>query len=177
MKRIITTAAIATALTVASSTIALLTACTADVHDNTANVHDNTANINNAKVQLSTTSDLNNMQPNQVIQVTVAAQDVFLIEPNQTPPADRVMVAGHFQFYFDSLSTSPILITASENVSITVPSDMQGAHKLICRIHKHDGTPTSATFTLDLKVTGTVVTPMPSATATTPMPSATATTP
>jgi hypothetical protein len=158
MKRTMMKAVFATALTSAPFTTAPLIACTADIHDNTANV-DNTANIDDAQVELDTDVDVENVQPNQTIQVNVVAEDVFLIEPNQTPPADRVEVAGHFRFYFDSLSSEPVLITASKTVSITVPGEMQsGDHKLICRVHRHDGTPTDATFELDLTVTATVTT-------------------
>lgn len=153
MKRTMMNVAFATVLAIAP-----LVACTADIHDNTADVHDNTANIDDAQVEMDTDVDVDNVQPNQTIQVQLVAQDVYLIEPSATPPADRVEVAGHFQFYFDSLSSTPVLITASKTVSITVPSGMQGDHKLICRVHKHDGTPTEATFELDLKVTATVTT-------------------
>jgi hypothetical protein len=152
MKRTMMKVAFATVFTTAP-----LVGCSADIHDNTVDVHDNTANIEDAQVEMNTDVDVDNVQPNQTIQVQLVAQDVYLIEPDQTPPADRVEVAGHFQFYFDSLSSEPILITASKTVSITVPSEMQsGDHKLICRVHKHDGTPTEATFELDLKVTATV---------------------
>jgi hypothetical protein len=133
-------------------------ACSADIHDNTADVHDNTANIDDAQVELNTAVDVDNVQPNQTIAVQVTAEDVFLIEPSQDPPADRVEVAGHFQFYFDSLNSEPVLITASKSVNITVPGNMQGEHKLICRVHRHDGSPTEATFELNLTVTATVTT-------------------
>ncbi|HEX2882624.1 MAG TPA: hypothetical protein VHO25_24055 [Polyangiaceae bacterium] len=154
MKRMMMKVAFATVFTTAP-----LVACTADIHDNTADVHDNTANIDDAQVEMDTDVDVDNVQQNQTIQVQLVAEDVYLIEPSQDPPPDRVEVAGHFQFYFDTLSSEPILITASKTVSITVPSDMQGGdHKLICRVHKHDGTPTEAIFELELKVTATVTT-------------------
>lgn len=153
MKRTLLRVAFATVFTTAP-----LFGCSADIHDNTVDVRDNTANIEDAEVEMSTDVDVDNVQQNQSIQVQLVAQDVYLIEPSATPPADRVEVAGHFQFYFDSLSSEPVLITASKTVSITVPSGMEGDHKLICRVHKHDGTPTEATFEIDLKITATVTT-------------------
>jgi hypothetical protein len=133
------------------------TACTADVHDNTIDVHDNNANIEDAKVEFETDADVNNVQANQSVQVIIVAEDVFLVDPSDTPPPDRVKVAGHFQFYFDSMSSDPILVTAQKTVNVTIPATATpGAHKLICRVHKHDGTPTEATFELDVTVMATV---------------------
>jgi hypothetical protein len=144
-------------LAVAGLCAGLPLACTADIHDNTADIHDNNADIDDAEVEMSSDTDLDAVQPSQVIQVQVTAEDVFLIDPSETPPSDRVDVAGHFQFYFDTMSSEPILITAEQSVSITLPATATvGDHKLICRVHKHDGSPTQATFELDLKVTASV---------------------
>jgi hypothetical protein len=128
-------------------------ACTADIHDNTADIHDNEANIDDAQVEMETDANVEEVKPSQVVQLQINAQDVFLIDPSETPPSDRVEVAGHFRIYFDNMSSEPILITAEKNVSVTLPATATaGDHKLICRVHKHDGTPTEATFELDLKV-------------------------
>lgn len=128
-------------------------ACTADIHDNTADVHDNNANINDAEVEMTTDVDMDNVHPAESVKLEIVAQDVFLIDPSETPPSDRVEVAGHFQIYLDSTSGQPLLITAQESVSVTLPADVAaGDHKLICRVHKHDGTPTSATSEIDIKV-------------------------
>lgn len=133
--------------------------CTADIHDNTVDVHDNNANIEEAEVELSTDVDTDNVQASQTVHVEIAAHDVFLIDPSSEPPPDRVEVAGHFQFYFDTMSAEPLLVTAEKSVDVTIPADAaMGNHKLICRIHKHDGTPTEATFELDVNVTATVTT-------------------
>lgn len=133
-------------------------ACSADIHDNTAEVRDNTVNIKDARVEFTTSIDRQNVQSGQAVPFTVVAQDVFLIEPSQVPPPDRAMVAGHFRFYFDSTESEPILITAQTNVMVTVPADATpGDHKVICRVHKHDGTPTTATFELSVKVTAKVI--------------------
>jgi len=132
-------------------------ACTADVHDNTMDVHDNNANIEDAAVEFETDVDTDNVQPAQEVHVVIVAENVFLVDPAQDPPPDRVEVAGHFQFYFDSMTAEPILITAEKAVDVTIPaSATPGAHKLMCRVHKHDGTPTEATFEIDVTVTATV---------------------
>ena len=89
----------------------------------------------------------------------MTAENVFLIEPDQEPPPDRVEVAGHFQFYLDTTSSEPLLITASKTASVPIPATATpGDHKLICRVHKHDGTPTSATFEISIKISGSVTT-------------------
>jgi plastocyanin len=132
-------------------------ACTADVHDNTFDVHDNNANIDDAKVEFETDTDVTNVQASQSVHVVIVAEDVFLVEPTDTPPSDRVNVAGHFQFYFDDMSSEPILVTAQKSVDVMIPAGTApGQHKLICRVHKHDGTPTQATFELDVTVKATV---------------------
>jgi hypothetical protein len=133
------------------------TACTADIHDNTLDVHDNNANIDDAKVEFETDTDVNSVQASQSIPVVIVAEDVFLVEPTDTPPPDRVNVAGHFQFYFDNMSSEPILVTAQKSVTVSIPAmAAPGPHKLICRVHKHDGTPTQATFEIDVTVKATV---------------------
>src|SRR6187402_183917 len=87
-------------------------ACTADIHDNTADVHDNNANIDDAAVEVDTDDDMEAVTPSQAIQLNISAEDVYLIDPSETPPSDRVEVAGHFQIYLDSTSGEPLLITA-----------------------------------------------------------------
>lgn len=132
-------------------------ACTADIHDNTVDVHDNNANIDDAKVEFEADVDVDNVEPAQQVQLVIVAEDVFLIDPGSTPPADRLKVAGHFKIYFDSMSSEPLLVTAEKNVTVTIPQTAPaGDHKLICRVHKHDGTPTEATFEVDIKVKATV---------------------
>ena len=134
-------------------------ACRADVHDNTADVHDNTANIDDAAIEFSADVDVDAVKPSDSVSVTVTAENVFLIEPDQEPPPDRVEVAGHFQFYLDTTSSEPLLITASKTASVPIPATATpGDHKLICRVHKHDGTPTSATFEISIKISGSVTT-------------------
>jgi hypothetical protein len=103
--------------------------------------------------------DVDAVEPNDSVHVTVAAENVFLIEPSEEPPPDRAKVAGHFQFYLDSTSSEPVLITASTSVDVPIPSTAtEGDHKLICRVHKHDGSATDATFELDIKIKASVST-------------------
>jgi len=136
-----------------------LAACTADVHDNTLDVHDNNANIDEAKVEMTTSSDVDNIQAGQSVHVDIAAQDVFLVDPASTPPPDRVKVAGHFEVFLDSTSGTALLVTAEKSFDVTIPAATSaGDHKLICRVDKHDGTATKATSELDLKVVATVTT-------------------
>src|SRR5687767_2717082 len=96
--------------------------CTADVHDNTLDVHDNNANIDDAKVEFETTDDTENITPGQAVHVEIKAEDVYLIDPSETPPPDRVKVAGHLEFYLDSMSGSPLLVTAEQSVQVMIPS-------------------------------------------------------
>ncbi|HTQ05552.1 MAG TPA: hypothetical protein VMI54_16935 [Polyangiaceae bacterium] len=129
------------------------TGCSADVHDNTLDVHDNNANINDAKVAISTTSDTSNVQAGSTVHVDVKAQDVYLCDPNTTPPSDDTQVAGHFEFFLDDTSGTSLLVTASESVDVMIPAATpSGDHKLVCRIDKHDGTPTMATSDIDITV-------------------------
>jgi len=136
-----------------------LTGCTADVHDNTLDVHDNNANIDEAKVEMTSSSDMDNVQAGQSVHLELAAEDVFLLDPAGTPPPDRVKVSGHFEIFLDSTSGTALLVTAQESVDVTIPANTTaGDHKLICRVDKHDGTATKATSELDLKVVAKVST-------------------
>jgi hypothetical protein len=128
------------------------TACSADVHDNTLDVHDNNANIDDAKVEITSTSD--SVAAGSMVHVEAKAEDVFLCDPSTTPPADRTKVAGHFEFFIDSTASASIMTTAEESVDVPIPpTTPPGDHKLLCRVDKHDGTPTQATSEIDIKVT------------------------
>jgi hypothetical protein len=119
----------------------------------TANIHDNTVSIPNANVQLNTSADVNNVKPGQPLPLQVKADSVFLVPPSATPPPEHMSDAGHFQFYFDNVDSTPILITADVNVTVTIPMDAKdGDHKVICRLHKHDGMPTNVTSEVKIKV-------------------------
>jgi len=130
--------------------------CTADIHDNTADVHDNNANIDDASVEIESTSDMDQVTAGQAVHLDLKAEDVFLVEPSATPPADSVKVAGHFEIFLDTTSSSALLVTAQESVDVTIPaSTSMGDHKLLCRIDKHDGTATKATAEIAFTVVAT----------------------
>ena len=125
----------------------------------TANIHDNTLNVTDPKLTFNTTADVTNITPGQAVPLTLSAENIFLVDPAATPPPEHVNDAGYFEIYLDDESTTPILITAQVNVSVTIPATTTaGSHKLICRIHKHDGTETAAVeeFSFTVKVTASV---------------------
>ena len=123
----------------------------------TANVHDNTINITDPKVSFDTGVNNGDVKPDQDLPMTVTATNVYLVDPKATPPADHVSDAGHLQFYFDSVDSAPIMITAQVKVTVRVPTAAtKGPHKMICRIHKHDGTPTAAIFEVNITVNVTI---------------------
>jgi hypothetical protein len=126
----------------------LVPACKADIHDNTV-----TTNAN-MDFKIDSNVDVNNVKPGQAIAVTMSVSGAVLVDPHTTPPPNEVDTAAHFQIYLDDTDSDPILVTASTNVSVTVPaSTPPGDHKLICRLHKHDGTPTDQEQEVDFKVT------------------------
>jgi hypothetical protein len=136
--------------------------CTADIHGNniTANFDLDHANIN-----ASSSSDTNDVKEGSSVAVNVTVDSqVYLIAPDQTPPPDKVDVAAHFQIYLDDENSAPILVTASTNVTVTVPaSTPPGPHKLFCRLHHHDGRPTQSQTTINITVTASVGGPPPDA--------------
>jgi len=135
------------------------TACTADVHDNTADIHDNTVNIEEASVEIDTDADVDNVEPGSSVPCTAKADNVVLVEPNTTPPEDDAENAGHFRYYVDTTDSEPVVITAQASVNIQIKADMpEGDHKIICKVHKHDGTPTSATSEIKIHVKAKVTT-------------------
>lgn len=121
------------------------------------NVHDNTINIPNATINATADATANDVAPTQQVAITVTAQNVYLIDPSQTPPPDHVNDAGHIQVYLDDVDTQPLLITAQTMFSVTIPAGTKaGAHNLICRFHKHDGTPTSTEVNVAITVSASV---------------------
>lgn len=101
--------------------------------------------------------DTSQISAGQNVNVTLTAENVYLIDPSETPPAEHVDDAGHFQIYLDDLDSTPLLITAEVSVTIVVPATIAaGDHKLKCRVHKHDGTPTTAVEEINITVVVTV---------------------
>lgn len=123
----------------------------------TANIHDNTVNIPDATVNFKTDADLDNVAPDQTIPMVVTVQNVFLVDPATPPPADHVDDAGHFQIYLDDVNTPPIVVTAKVDVEVKIPPQTPpGKHKLICRVHHHDGRPTDTKVEVSITVKVTV---------------------
>ena len=121
------------------------------------NVHDNTINIPNAMLNVTADVDVQNVEPGQSVPMSVNVQNVYLVEPTVTPPPEHANDACHLKFFLDDESTPPLLVTAQTNVSVMIPPQTPpGHHKVICRVHKHDDTPTSTKFELDINVKATV---------------------
>ena len=135
----------------ASITCLAFAACSLDVHDNTVN-------IPNAKISVTTNADVDHVTPGEMMPLTLNTTNVYLVDPATTPPAEHASDAGHVQIYLDDVATPPILITAQVMVTVTVPAATpMGKHKFICRVHKHDGTPTTTTFEVTFTVSVGVV--------------------
>jgi hypothetical protein len=127
-----------------------------NVHDNTINA---TATIPNATLNVTADTDVNNVMPSQSVPLTVTVTNVFLVEPTVTPPPEHEMDAGHLEFHLDDESTPPLLVTAQTQVQVPIPAETKsGPHKIICRLHKHDGTPTTTEFEVQITVKVSVTT-------------------
>ena len=125
-----------------------LAACTADIHDNNA-----TVNIPQATINVTTPADVSNVLPEATVPMQVTVTNVYLVEPAAVPPPEHEADAGHLQVYLDDTSTVPLMITAQVKIDVKVPRETkEGHHKLVCRVHKHDGTPTSTIFELGIEV-------------------------
>jgi hypothetical protein len=98
--------------------------------------------------------DTTSVMPGEDVPVVATAQNVYLVDPASEPSAAHVGDAGHFQVYLDDDTTSTaLLVTAETTFNVTIPSDAKaGAHTVICRVYKHDGTPTSAHANLTINV-------------------------
>jgi hypothetical protein len=121
-----------------------------NVHDNTQNA---TAIIPNATLNVTADTDVNTVMPSQAVPMTVTVTNVTLVEPTATPPAGHEMDAGHFEFHIDDETTTAVLVTAQTQVQVPIPAETKaGPHKIICRLHKHDGTPTVTKFEVDITV-------------------------
>jgi hypothetical protein len=109
--------------------------CTADIHDNTVNV--------DATVEFKTTVDVDHVKPGDSVAVTMNATGVVLVEPDKTPAPADVDKAAYFKIFLDDTAKEPLLVTAQASATVTIPAATpEGKHKLICRLHKHDGTAT-----------------------------------
>lgn len=137
----------------------LMMACAAPLAACTADVHDNTLNVENPKVEMATDVDVNNVHAGQSVPVTITANNVFPVAPDQTPPPEHKDDAVFFKIFLDDVGSTELVVTASLKVSVTIPaSTPPGDHKLICKTFAHDGSATDAESTVDIKVTASVTT-------------------
>ncbi len=121
-----------------------------NIHDNTINA---TANIPNATLNVTADTDVNTVMASQSLPMTVTVTNVTLVDPTATPPAGHDMDAGYLEFHLDDESTPALLVTAETQVQVPIPAETKaGPHKVICRVHKHDGTPTVTEFEVDITV-------------------------
>ncbi|MDP2344142.1 MAG: hypothetical protein Q8O67_24505 [Deltaproteobacteria bacterium] len=101
--------------------------------------------------------DVDNIEQGSDVDVVITAENVFLIDPEEDPPAEHEDDAGHFQIYLDDTDDEPLVITAETNVTVTIPAEVEpGDHKLLCRIHKHNGDPTDVVIEISITVVVTV---------------------
>jgi hypothetical protein len=125
-----------------------------NVHDNTINA---TANIPNASVALTADTDVNDVAPATSVPMTADVKNVFLVEPSASVPPEHEADAGHLEFHIDDETMAAVLVTAQTMVMVPIPAATPpGHHKIICRVHKHDGEPTDAKFEVDITVKATV---------------------
>ena len=139
-----------TALFRAIFAVSVATTCVA-----TAGCHVDEVNVNvdakiNANVDASV--DVNNVKQGDTIPIHMNVQNVYLVAPDEDPPADHVNDAAYIQIYLDDFDSDPLLVTAQVDVKVKISESVEpGEHTLKCRVHKHDGTPTNAEF--DIKIT------------------------
>src|SRR6478609_6664216 len=127
-----------------------------NVHDNTINA---TANIPDAQLNLTADTDVSNVEPAQPVPMTVTVMNVTLVEPSAAPPPGHEMDAGHLEFHLDDETTPPLLVTAQTHVMVKIPNETPpGHHKIICRVHKHDGEATTTKVEVDINVKVSVMT-------------------
>jgi len=119
----------------------------------TANIHDNKLNVENPKVSINTSADVNAVVAGDSVPLTLKAENVTLVAPDQTPPAGKESVAAYFEIHLDDEDSDALVVTAQTSVSVTIPKGTkEGEHKLICRLHSHDGMPTDSVQELMINV-------------------------
>ena len=133
-----------------------LVACTADVHDNQLT-------IDHPNVAISTTANVDEVHAGQSIPVSIKADNVFPVAPDQTPPPEHAHDAVFFKIFLDDADSTELVVTASVSVNVTIPAATPpGSHKLICKTFSHDGEDTDSDSTIDITVTASVsTTPAP----------------
>src|SRR5215212_9628776 len=57
--------------------------------------------------------DLSSVQQGEWIPIHIHVENVYLVDPGETPPAAHKNDAGHIQVYLDDFDSEPLLVTAS----------------------------------------------------------------
>jgi len=131
------TAIFCTALVAALTSVSVaFIGCTANIHDNTVNV--------DATLSFKADADVTQLKPGDSVAVSMNATGVVLVDPAAQPAASDAAKASYFKVYLDDTSSTPLVVTAQASVQVKLPATTTaGKHNLICRLHKHDGTPTN----------------------------------
>ena len=115
-----------------------LTACAGDIIDDTTE-------FPGAVVSISTPLDPPNVSAGDALPVVANVEGVFLLDPGVEPPVEHRTDSGFLVYTLDDEATTPLLVTAQVEASVTIPASTgEGTHTIICRVFRSDGTPTSA---------------------------------
>lgn len=116
----------------------------------TANVHDNAVTVD---AKLSFKAENADVKPGDSVAVTMNATGVVLVDPNKDPAPADADKAAYFTVYLDDEDSTPLITTAQASAQVTIPAaTSSGKHHLICRLHKHDGTPTDQEQSVNIMV-------------------------
>jgi hypothetical protein len=122
--------------------------------------HGATSDIPNATLSIATGADIDNVVAPAEIPVTAVVMNVFLVDPSETPPPEHAADAGYLEFHLDDERRPPVLVTSATRAVVPISADtLVGRHDIICRIYRHDGTPTHTAETLTIAVKTTLTTP------------------
>jgi hypothetical protein len=132
-------------LAIAIASIGSFAACTANVHDNTVNAQ--------ADLDFQAEVSDQDVKPGDSVAVNMNATGVVLVDPNDQPKAEDEDKACFFKIFMDDEDSEPLIVTAQTHVQVTIPQQAEkGKHHLICRLFKHDDTPTDVEQSIDINV-------------------------
>jgi hypothetical protein len=122
--------------------------------------HGATNDIPNATLDLATDADIDNVVAPANVPITAIVTGVFLVDPDDTPPPEHAADAGYLVFHLDDESRPPLLVTSTTRALVPISaSTLVGHHDIICRIYRHDGTPTHTDARLTISAKTTLTTP------------------
>jgi hypothetical protein len=97
--------------------------------------------------------DTANVIPGAEMPVVASVENIHLVDPTAEPSAGDAATAGHLGVFLDDTTGTALLLTAETSFNVTIPAEATaGKHTLICRVFKHDGTPTAAHSDLSFTV-------------------------